>query len=44
MTDVGFYFYGVVAPDTDLAGLRGLDDVEDLEPSPFSVAGGARPS
>lgn len=28
MTDVGFYFYGVVAPGTDLAGLRGLDDVE----------------
>jgi hypothetical protein len=28
MSDVGFYFYGVVAPDTDLEGLRGLDDVE----------------
>jgi hypothetical protein len=28
MADVGFYFYGVVAPDTELAGLRGLDDVE----------------
>ena len=28
LTDVGFYFYGVVAAGTDLAGLCGLDDVE----------------
>jgi gas vesicle protein GvpL/GvpF len=28
LADVGFYFYGVVAPGTDLAGLAGLDDVE----------------
>jgi hypothetical protein len=27
-TDVGFYFYGVVSADTDVAGLAGLDDVE----------------
>jgi hypothetical protein len=28
VTDVGFYFYGVVAAGTDLAGLYGLDEVE----------------
>jgi Gas vesicle synthesis protein GvpL/GvpF len=28
VNDVGLYFYGVVAPGTDLEGLRGLDDVE----------------
>jgi hypothetical protein len=26
--DTGFYFYGVVAAGTDVAGLQGLDDVE----------------
>ena len=28
LTDVGFYFYGVVPAGTDVTGLRGLDDVE----------------
>src|SRR4051794_28292985 len=28
LRDVGFYFYGVVRAGTDVAGLRGLDDVE----------------
>jgi hypothetical protein len=28
LEDVGFYFYGVVAAGTDLAGLSGLDEVE----------------
>jgi len=28
VTDTGFYFYGVVAADADVSGLRGLDEVE----------------
>jgi hypothetical protein len=28
LSDVGYYFYGVVPAGTDVAGLRGLDDVE----------------
>jgi len=28
MSDVGYYFYGVVPAGTDVVGLRGLDDVE----------------